>query len=67
MTVASDGRSGPDKRVQVVEFGQVTASAPDQTVPTGEVGEVIVSCGSALDYYFGNQEATDKALEGGWY
>ena len=61
------GRSSPDKQVRVVEFEQEREVQPRETVPAGEEGEVIVSGGPVLDYYFGNQEATDESLRNGWY
>ncbi|MCY4729944.1 acyl--CoA ligase [Natronomonas gomsonensis] len=61
------GRASPDKQVRVVEFDQERDVQPHEVVPAGEEGEVIVSGGAVLDYYFGNQEATDESLRRGWY
>lgn len=61
------GRPSPDKRLRVVEFEQGEDVAPDETVPPGQEGEVIVTGGPVLDYYYGNQAATDEAIRDGWY
>ncbi len=38
-----------------------------QRVPTGEVGEICCRGPAVFSNYYDNQEATDKALRGGWF
>lgn len=61
------GRPTPDKRLRLVEFDRDREVSPDETVPPGEEGEVIVTGDSVMDYYFGNQAKTDESVRGGWY
>jgi long-chain acyl-CoA synthetase len=61
------GRPTPDKRVRLVEFDRDRTVTPDETVPPGEEGEIIVTGDSVMDYYFGSQAKTDASVRDGWY
>lgn len=61
------GRPTPDKRLRLVEFDPDREVTPDETVPPGKEGEVIVTGDSVMDYYFGSQAKTDESIRDGWY
>jgi long-chain acyl-CoA synthetase len=61
------GRPTPDKRLRVVEFDRDRTVNPDETVPPGEEGEIIVTGDSVMDYYFGSQAKTDESVRDGWF
>lgn len=63
----SAGRPTHDTEVNVIEFDRSRVVAPDETVPQGEEGEIVVNSGSALDYYFGSKEKTKESIRSGWY
>lgn len=63
----SAGRPTHDTEVNVIELDRSRVVAPDETVPQGEEGEIVVSSGSALDYYFGSKEKTKASIRSGWY
>jgi long-chain acyl-CoA synthetase len=61
------GRPTPDKRLRLVEFDRERKVTPDETVPPGEEGEIIVTGDSVMNYYFGSQAKTDESIRDGWY
>jgi long-chain acyl-CoA synthetase len=61
------GRPTPDKRLRLVEADRGRVVNPNETVPPGEKGEVIVTGDSVMDYYFGSQAQTDRSIRDGWY
>ena len=63
----SAGRPTNDTEVNVIEFDRSRVVAPDETVPQGEEGEIVVNSGAALDYYFGSKEKTKESIRSGWY
>lgn len=63
----SAGRPTHDTEVNVIEFDRSRVVAPDETVPQGEEGEIVVSSDSALNYYFGSKEKTKESIRSGWY
>jgi long-chain acyl-CoA synthetase len=63
----SAGRPTNDTEVNVIEFDRSRVVAPDETVPRGEEGEIVVSSDAALDYYFGSKQKTKESIRSGWY
>jgi acyl-CoA synthetase (AMP-forming)/AMP-acid ligase II len=61
------GRPAPDMEVRVIEFDRSRTVLPDETVPPGEEGEIVVRGDPVMDYYFGNESETRASLRGGWY
>lgn len=65
----SAGRGAFHTRVRVVAADPERRVSPDEVVPRGEVGEIIVDAGSpeAFRGYHKRPEATARALRDGWY
>ncbi|WP_226043067.1 class I adenylate-forming enzyme family protein [Natrinema sp. DC36] len=63
----SAGRPTNDTEVNIIEFDRSRVVAPDETVPHGEEGEIVVSSDAALDYYFGSKEKTKESIRSDWY
>ncbi len=63
------GRAGLNERIRVVTADPTAQTGPDEPVPQGETGEVIVSLESpeAFRGYWRRDDANRKALRGGWY
>ena len=61
------GRPTPDMEVRVVEFDRSRTVLPDETVPPGEEGEVVVRGEPVMDYYFGSEAETRDSVRDGWY
>lgn len=61
------GRPNVDKRVRVVEADPNGRADPDDTVPVGEEGQVIVSGDTVFDCYYADTEATKRASTDGWF
>lgn len=61
------GRPGPNKMVRVIEHDPSRDVQPDEIVPHGDEGQIIIHGGATLDYYYGNAEATRESLREGWF
>jgi acyl-CoA synthetase (AMP-forming)/AMP-acid ligase II len=61
------GRPTIDTQVRVVELGTGRRVDPDETVPVGEKGQVVVRGASVFDCYYGNTAATKRAFTDGWF
>jgi long-chain acyl-CoA synthetase len=63
----SAGQACLNHDVRVVRTREEGPSEPDDMVPAGEVGEIIVQGPCMMSGYFNHDEATEKALYKGWY
>lgn len=54
------GRPYPDREVRV-------ADQEGSVVPRGQTGELLIRGPGMMDGYFGNQEATARVFDGGWF
>jgi len=61
------GRPNIDKQVRVIDAEAGHRASPDDTVPTGKPGQVVVKGPTVFDGYYGNMEATKRAFTDGWY
>jgi acyl-CoA synthetase (AMP-forming)/AMP-acid ligase II len=61
------GKPNVDKEVRVIEYDRNTVVQPDETVPIGESGEVIVRGPTLFDQYFERAETTREAFTDGWF
>lgn len=61
------GRPNVDTQVRVVEADASRRVEPDERVPVGEPGEVIVSGETLFDHYYGDTDATEAATVEGWF
>ncbi|GAX90031.1 class I adenylate-forming enzyme family protein [Effusibacillus lacus] len=63
------GRPGIHQQIRLVVPDANAASTPDEIVPPGEVGEIIVHAGSieAFKGYWNRPDATRKAIRNNWY
>lgn len=61
------GRPNIDKQVRTIETDSARQVDPDETVPIGEKGQVIIRGEAVFDGYFGNAEATEEAFNDGWF
>ncbi|USZ73650.1 class I adenylate-forming enzyme family protein [Natronosalvus halobius] len=62
--LGSIGQAVPKATVRVVDPEN---PAPDTTVPTGEVGELLVQTPTCMLEYWNDPEKTDEAIIEGWY
>ncbi|MED3562738.1 fatty acid--CoA ligase [Bacillus xiapuensis] len=65
--VGSAGQACLNHDVRVVRTREDGPSDPDDILPPGEPGEIIVQGSCMMLGYFGREEATEKALYKGWY
>jgi long-chain acyl-CoA synthetase len=65
--VGSAGQAGLNHEIRVVRTREDGPSDPDDIMPVGEPGEIIVRGPSMLVGYYNREEATEKALYKGWY
>ncbi|MEW9050878.1 MAG: fatty acid--CoA ligase [Neobacillus sp.] len=65
--VGSAGQAALNHEIRIVRTREDGPSDPDDVVPAGETGEIIVRGPSMLVGYFNREEATEKALYKGWY
>ncbi|WP_066306349.1 fatty acid--CoA ligase [Bacillus sp. FJAT-29814] len=65
--VGSAGQAGLNHEIRVVRTREDGPSEPDDIMPVGEPGEIIVRGPSMLVGYYNREEATEKALYKGWY
>ncbi|MCF6408957.1 fatty acid--CoA ligase [Pseudalkalibacillus salsuginis] len=63
----SAGRACLNHEVRVVRPNEHGPSEPEEILPPGEVGEIIVRGPSMMVGYFNREEATEKAMYKGWY
>ncbi|MFC4767748.1 class I adenylate-forming enzyme family protein [Effusibacillus consociatus] len=63
------GKPGIHQQIRVVEADPNGGSSPEDRVPAGQVGEVIVHAGSieAFKGYWNRPDATRKAIRHNWY
>ncbi len=63
------GRPGVFGRVRIVRPDSDRQSSPEDVLPRGETGELIVSLSSpeSFEGYWRRPEADEKAVRGGWY
>jgi acyl-CoA synthetase (AMP-forming)/AMP-acid ligase II len=54
------GRPPPGKQVRI-------ADATGQTVPDGDVGEIVIRGKPMMTGYWNHRDATERAFRGGWY
>jgi long-chain acyl-CoA synthetase len=63
----SAGKACYNHEVRVVRKKEDGPSEPDDILPPGEIGEIIVKGNSMMSSYFNRPEASEKALYKGWY
>jgi long-chain acyl-CoA synthetase len=63
----SAGQAALSHDIRVVRTREDGPSDPDDVVPVGETGEIIVQGPCMMTGYFNREEATEKALYKGWY
>lgn len=63
----SAGKACLNHEIRVVRLKEDGPSEPDDIVPIGEVGEVIVKGPCMMTGYFNREEATKHAMYKGWY
>ncbi|MFB6311168.1 MAG: class I adenylate-forming enzyme family protein, partial [Salinirussus sp.] len=61
------GRPNQDKQIRVIRSEPGRDVPPDETVPVGERGEVIVAGDTLFDYYYDDAAATAAATSNGWF
>lgn len=63
----SAGQACLNHEIRIVRTKEEGPSEPDDIVPTGETGEIIVQGPCMMTGYFGREEATANAMYKGWY
>ncbi|MBM7603182.1 fatty-acyl-CoA synthase [Metabacillus crassostreae] len=63
----SAGRACFNHEIRIVKPNDNGPSEPEDMLPAGEVGEIIVKGPCMMIGYFNRKEATEKALYKGWY
>jgi long-chain acyl-CoA synthetase len=63
----SAGQACLNHEIRIVRTKEEGPSEPDDIVPTGETGEIIVQGPCMMSGYFGREEATKNAMYKGWY
>jgi len=63
----SAGKAVLNHEIRVVRFRDDGPSDPNDRLPEGEVGEIVVRGSCAMAGYLNNPKATNDALAGGWY
>jgi acyl-CoA synthetase (AMP-forming)/AMP-acid ligase II len=61
------GKPLVDNEIRVVEFAPGRDVAPDETVPQGENGEVVVRSPQLFRGYYENERASRDRVRDGWY
>jgi fatty-acyl-CoA synthase len=63
----SAGQACLNHDIRIVRTKEDAPSEPDDVVPVGETGEIIVQGPCMMSGYFGRPEASEKAMYKGWY
>jgi len=63
----SAGKAALNHEIRIARYAEDRPSDPDDTVPTGEVGEIVVRGNCVMAGYLHRPEATAAVLERGWY
>ncbi|WML28732.1 fatty acid--CoA ligase [Neobacillus sp. OS1-32] len=63
----SAGQAALNHDIRVVRTREDGPSDPDDVVPTGETGEIVVKGPCMMLGYYNRKEATEKAMYKGWY
>lgn len=63
----SAGQACLNHEIRIVKPSDDGPSEPEDTVPTGVTGEIIVKGPCMMSGYYNNEEATEKSLYKGWY
>lgn len=63
----SAGQAILNHEIRIVRPNEIGPSDPDDIVPAGETGEIIVKGPCMMSGYFNREEATAKAMYKGWY
>jgi long-chain acyl-CoA synthetase len=63
----SAGQACLNHEIRIVRPNEDGPSDPDDVMPPGETGEIIVKGPCMMSGYFQREEATEKALYKGWY
>ncbi|KON87689.1 long-chain fatty acid--CoA ligase [Sporosarcina globispora] len=63
----SAGQACLNHEIRIVRPNENGPSDPDDVVPAGETGEIIVKGPCMMSGYFNRAEVTDHAIHGGWY
>jgi long-chain acyl-CoA synthetase len=63
----SAGQAALSHDIRIVRTRDDGPSDPDDVVPAGDTGEIIVQGPCMMLGYFGREEATEKAMYKGWY
>ncbi|WML38373.1 fatty acid--CoA ligase [Neobacillus sp. OS1-2] len=63
----SAGQAALNHDIRIVRTREDGPSEPDDLMPTGETGEIIVKGPCMMIGYFNREEATENALYKGWY
>lgn len=63
----SAGQACLNHEIRIVRPNENGPSDPDDVVPAGETGEIIVKGPCMMSSYFNREEATEKAMYKGWY
>ncbi|MFH7817849.1 fatty acid--CoA ligase [Neobacillus thermocopriae] len=63
----SAGQAALNHEIRVVRTKEDGPSDPDDIMPVGETGEIIVKGPSMMIGYYNREEATEKAMYKGWY
>jgi long-chain acyl-CoA synthetase len=65
--VGSAGQACLNHDIRIVRTKEDGPSDPEDVVPVGETGEIIVLGSCTMLGYFGREDATEKAMYKGWY
>ncbi|WP_394140303.1 fatty acid--CoA ligase [Cytobacillus oceanisediminis] len=63
----SAGQACLNHEIRIVRPNEDGPSDPEDTVPAGETGEIIVQGPCMMSGYFNREEATQNAMHSGWY
>ncbi|KKK36539.1 long-chain fatty acid--CoA ligase [Mesobacillus campisalis] len=63
----SAGQACLNHEIRIVKAREDAPSEPDEILPPGENGEIIVKGPCMMTGYYNREEATEKALYKGWY
>lgn len=63
----SAGQACLNHEIRIVKPNENGPADPEDVVPAGETGEIIVKGPCMMSGYFNREEATEKAMHKGWY